>query len=90
MSDGPVLSQAVLSDLVTWHSHLAAGGEAALDPRIVVARCIEALADVRLGALTILDAAIELHEEGEAAVALMLLKSAAERYRDICPERRAN
>lgn len=82
----PSFSQVILSDLVTYHGRLAAGGDHEFDPRLAFARCIEALADVRLGTLLILEEAIALHEANQPEMSLAILKTAAEKYRDKCPE----
>jgi hypothetical protein len=83
----PSLSAEIQSDLVLWHKRIAAGGdnEACRDPlsfRLLVARCIHGLADVRLGTLTILETAAGYLETGRASEALDILNAAAKAYRD--------
>jgi hypothetical protein len=81
------LSQEILSDALRWHEELAAGGNPSADRRVMAARCVEAIVDVRLGALHILETAIQLHEDGRPDLALMCLQSGAAAYRDKSPER---
>lgn len=87
----PLLSAEILSDLVLWHHRVAAGGHSDSAPenfRILIARCAAAVADVRLGALGILETATEYLESGRAGEALAVVKAGAKAYRDL-PDGRA-
>lgn len=86
----PVLSQQVMSDLVRWHALAASGATRVVDPAIAFARCVAALADVRLGALHLFETAITMQDAGDDDDLRNLLRVAADRYRDICPEWRPN
>ncbi|EJW11715.1 hypothetical protein A33M_2912 [Rhodovulum sp. PH10] len=84
--DRPPLSATIMSDLVGYHARLAAGGDMPVDPRQAMARCVEALADSRHVALMLFEAAARAIERGHPNVALSILRSAANGYRDRMPD----
>ncbi|MCQ0986493.1 hypothetical protein [Jiella marina] len=77
------LSATVMSDLLAYHAALEAGLDDEITPKQITARAIGAIADVRLGSLMILEAAIEFIDAGRPDYARMLLAQMAEKYRDI-------
>jgi hypothetical protein len=86
----PDLSAEILADLKVWHAMLAVGGArvVTLHPskvRLLTASYIEAIADMRLAALTLCEGAAEMIDNGRPDLALLLLERAAARYRDLQP-----
>jgi hypothetical protein len=76
------LSDAILSDLSTWHQMLAKGGTYPIDemtPRIVIARAIEAIADTKAECAFVIAAAIEHLEQARPDDALAILRAVSER-----------
>lgn len=82
------LSAAIQSDLVEYHKRLGGSADAIGpgDTKLILARAVEAIADVRAGALELLDGAADLLEAGRPDLALYLLRRSAMAYRDTAPK----
>jgi len=95
LGGGAALSQAIQSDLVRWHGQLTAFGDSKINLhpaqfRVLVARCVQAVAEARKSALMVIEAAAELVEDEQPERATAALKSMAEALRDAPHVGRAN
>ncbi len=78
-------AEALQASLVDYHERLAGQPDQPLSEgasRLIVARCVAAIADVRGGAAVIIAGAIELIDEGRPDAARALLQFALPHYED--------
>ena len=78
-------AEALQASLIEYHERLATQPDQPMSEwaaRLFIARCAEALAEVRGAAAVILAGAIDLIDEGQPAAARTLLQSALPHYQD--------
>ena len=67
-----MVGAAIQADLAALHARLAAGDEREITPRVALALCLRAVAEMREGVETVLAAALaEIDERPEAAAAIL-------------------